>query len=566
MTSTKEYALMAGASYISSRDEINRLPIPEGWEKVVNPDSYFRDPSSGFEAISYQRGSEIVISYAGTYDKDYSEDMVANAGLATGVGSTQLLQAVEYYLQVKAANSGATITLTGPSLGGGLAALVGVFFGVPAQTFDQAPFAKTAWFKAPDVMAYLSSQTDASGNHLYSDAALKPLASYIEQKEAFGAATTFIPNAALISNINVQGEFLSSAPWTVYDRIGTTTQTIANSAPGVSGFDLHAQALLAAYLQSDLTAPSGQALNEVTATVPQLLGMIFDTKLYAYSTSISNTTNVNFLDHLVRHETGGIGGIPAGGDAMLTHFAADLNKLGTNIAGLNKAAQDAIIAQGIEWYYWQGTDYAGNEFFTQTGALLQYTSAIGDGLQGALNKAAAYAKLWLDPKAAAHGAYGVGTTYEQWNVNTGTSAVTATARDADKSQIFLGQSGADNFTGGNKNDVLLADDGEDILDGGKGDDKLYGGSGTDTYTFSSSDLVGWGNDTIGDTDGIIKIDADTLSGGKSISPRLGRAWISDDKKYQFQFKPDALTPSGTAADSNGTLVIHRAGRLADRQR
>ena len=263
-------------------------------------------------------------------------------------------------------------------------------------------------------------------------------------------------------------------------------------------------------------------------------------------------------------------------NGMLIHFAAELQKLGTNLAGLNKAAQDAIIAQGIEWYYWQGTDYAGQEFFVNNEAqpgLLKYTTAQGytkangDHLAGAENKAAIYAKLWLDPKALSHEAYSVPTIYEQWNVNTGTSAVTATARDADKSQIFVGNFAAETFTGGNKNDVLLADDGDDTLDGGKGDANLYGGNGEDTYAFTSADLAGWGTDTIVDSDGlgIIKVDADTLSGGKSISPLLGRAWISDDKKYQFQFKPNALNPNGTAADSSGTLVIHRTGRLPDKE-
>ena len=238
-------------------------------EKVVNPDSYLRDPSSGFEAISFQRGSEIVISYAGTYDKDLGGDQLANAGLATGFGSAQLRQAAEYYLQIKSANPNASITLTGHSLGGGLAALVGVFFGVTAQTFDQAPFAKSAasglfGTASPVGTKLLQTLLDAG----YLSDQVRPLSNFLTMQGRDGG----IPNSNLVTNINVQGEFLSSAPWTVFDRIGTTTDTIANSAPGVSGGDLHAQALLTAYLQSRGTAPSGQALNEVKATRAARLG------------------------------------------------------------------------------------------------------------------------------------------------------------------------------------------------------------------------------------------------------------------------------------------------------
>lgn len=123
-------ALMAGAAYFSTRQEINRIPIPQGWtertEFRVNGDS------SGFEAISFQRGNEIVISYAGTNPNDGifpfpGPDNQANIGLANGVGSVQLQQAAQYYLQVQEANPNATISFTGHSLGGGLAALMGVF-------------------------------------------------------------------------------------------------------------------------------------------------------------------------------------------------------------------------------------------------------------------------------------------------------------------------------------------------------------------------------------------------------------------------------------------------------
>lgn len=103
-------ALMAGAAYISTRALKNQFSIPQGWSPFFHvPDltTPTFPTTDGFEAISYIKGTEIVISYAGTYDKDYFGDMAADLGLATGYGSVQLLQAAEYYLQVKAANPGA---------------------------------------------------------------------------------------------------------------------------------------------------------------------------------------------------------------------------------------------------------------------------------------------------------------------------------------------------------------------------------------------------------------------------------------------------------------------------
>jgi Lipase (class 3) len=149
MIQTLDYALMAGRAYQSTRAPINQFFVATDWLEFFHvPDiATAFNATGGFEAVSFRRASEIVISYAGTYNKDYLGDQVANVGLATGFGSTQLFQAVEYYLQVKAANPGATITLTGHSLGGGLASLVSVFFGVQAQTFDQAPFAQTALYE-----------------------------------------------------------------------------------------------------------------------------------------------------------------------------------------------------------------------------------------------------------------------------------------------------------------------------------------------------------------------------------------------------------------------------------
>jgi hypothetical protein len=63
MTSAIEYALMAGASYISTRAEVNQFPVPEGWVEKLDRRQAL---SSGFEATYFIKGTELVISIAGT--------------------------------------------------------------------------------------------------------------------------------------------------------------------------------------------------------------------------------------------------------------------------------------------------------------------------------------------------------------------------------------------------------------------------------------------------------------------------------------------------------------------
>jgi hypothetical protein len=83
MISDIEYALMAGASYISNRPNVNKFPFLSayGWTKTEYD---IRD--SGFEAISFVKGSEIVISFAGTNFDDKTADFAhGNVPLAAGV-------------------------------------------------------------------------------------------------------------------------------------------------------------------------------------------------------------------------------------------------------------------------------------------------------------------------------------------------------------------------------------------------------------------------------------------------------------------------------------------------
>lgn len=260
MATTIEYALMAGASYIDTRLLINRFPIPDGWETLMLPSkipgelvsSHESTPNTGFEAIAFKNianPNEIVISFAGTYDKDIGGDWVANGLLGLGQGSAQLDQAARYYLDVKAANPNAIITLTGHSLGGGLAALVGVFFGVSAQTFDQAPFQNSA---EPSLTPLTSSVAQELRQYLltegYTEEQLSGLTRFIQMQEAHGG----IPNTDLISNIRVDGEFVQSAPLSSFNIISNSfsTEVIYHGPYSDPSSDMHSQALLTAFYRA----------------------------------------------------------------------------------------------------------------------------------------------------------------------------------------------------------------------------------------------------------------------------------------------------------------------------
>lgn len=101
MTTTIDYALMAGASYISNRPDKNQFPAPSGWNERIDKRRVF---PSDFEATYFVNGSNIVISYAGTdFSLPLTDFTAANIPLAAGFMSDQLKQAAVYYLQIKAA-------------------------------------------------------------------------------------------------------------------------------------------------------------------------------------------------------------------------------------------------------------------------------------------------------------------------------------------------------------------------------------------------------------------------------------------------------------------------------
>jgi hypothetical protein len=577
MTAAFEYALMAGASYISNRPGINQLPIPYGWSKKMNPDSYFKNPDSGFEAISFTNGSEIVISFAGTdfsqgipWDLFNSDFWQGNIPLITGIsvnGADQLVDAVEYYLQVKAsAPAGATISLTGHSLGGALASLVGVFFGENAFTFDQVPARATAYHDS----ALLLYNALLANNPSRTD--LAPLSAYITAADPLNTnpvtADTLAAREAGVTNLNVEGEVASLIPFA--SRIGSEA-SIETEHPGLDlfGADLHSIALLNVLLQSNETADANKALSDVTYKLNDLLKMIFDKDLFASDPLNKDEPVENFLERLVKHEAGVQDSITA--DAMVTRFTADLWKLAQdggltmkdwalNGSGVPNNVSNALIAFAMQKYYEEkeGGVGAGATLFQDVSGGIQFDTAAVVGAGKSITGAKGYTEYfqqYLTQIAPDLGAGSVQFTAAErgliqtmlpylrdWYVQAGTGGMNATDT-LNQGAFMLGGNGADALVGGSGSDLLVGNAGNDLLRGGKGDDILLGGTGNDTYVYTTGD----GFDIILDSDGkgSLVVDGDHLA----VANEYGDTRVHRDDAGHY------YVSAGTSLIIDNTLLV-----------
>jgi hypothetical protein len=484
-------AVLAAAAYQAGRKEENTISAPPGAVKVVLPglpEGHFFDPTTGFEASLYLYHGKYIIAFAGTDPSD-SHDLAADGILGFGVMQAQLQQAGEFYEKVKA-QVGTNITFTGHSLGGGLAAVMGVFFDKPAVTFDQAPFRVAATLSnAQALQAHLTTATSTRAAY----AADSDLASYSTTEQSLYTAlpslastltgialgTGIVPffgqyisstlAAFLVSRqypttmrgesnitaIATSGEFLTygykgfGSDWENALRIKSTTQPemidINPSGVKLGLFDLHSQALLTA-------AASAPALVDIIKKMPILAEEFFDKNLYATSPS---STTTDFLNKLIQTEYSSE--TSAG---FVKKFANDLAKLigDAGVAQTQLSKELSIIA--IE-YYNTKTAAQATSIFKLDGSTLnfKYYDINATSYKSLLLLAKTIAGLF----STAEKPYANQLTKQNaWHIQQGADGMVWTASTIDP-----------------QNDAVIGGTGVDILDAGVGNDFLSGGANND---------------------------------------------------------------------------------------
>jgi hypothetical protein len=498
-----------------------------------------------------------------------------------GSYSPQLSQAAAFYQEIKAAHPDATISFTGHSLGGGLAALMGVFFDKEAVTFDPAPFRNAASLAN---MAVLTIDLAVRG---FFDSDLV----------SFFNIGGFVRGESNISQYAVAGEALSYFALNLL-KIGNAPTIIGQGSENTSVFDLHSQALLIALAQSC-------TLRTTSFELPFLVPDLFDENLFAFDTDSEDVRDL--LSHLVRYEFGVPGQLNTK-QLLLTHFSDDMSKLGA-YSGQYDDILRPLSHLGMQHYY-QTLGTFQREFFTSVLGGIQFdlTRPLGDQvtaladikgysefLEGIRDRIQLEALADVDAflTEAARITVALADSIEAWAPDddtpdfmlAGESGGMLSGNGGDdllvggnSSDSLYGGDGQDYLFGGNGNDSLYGGEDGDYLDGGVGVNYLYGGNGFDTYVFSTdTSNIGTYN-IIFDEDGFGELNfLDINSPLQSLESKGPNHWESTDGSIRInrfssgvesysldiQFLDGSHSPIRVRDFENGDLGVTLPGFEAD---
>lgn len=202
------------------------------------------DSGASFFAQAYKLDGDVIISYRGTDDIslfDTSSDPWTAWTTGAGFMSTQAEMAINFYKAVEGAFDPVHphMILTGHSLGGGLAGLVGMLYGEEGTLFDNMPFEQAA------VAAYVDSTDGLPGGNN------SPLVPNTELRELiYGSVEPWLPSSSGLSAFSVEGEVMQYVR-TFFGQILQPTEfdpgpnvDLPGVDSGIFGGGLHSMSLL----------------------------------------------------------------------------------------------------------------------------------------------------------------------------------------------------------------------------------------------------------------------------------------------------------------------------------
>ena len=554
--------------------------ITPGWQRIAQRS----DSGSGFFAAAYKKDSEIVISYRGWNDAQ-PEDAIDVLRAYENGPFEQIGDAQRFLNQVKAANPGAAISLTGHSLGGGLAAITAVRNNLQAETFGaietvDAAFKSMNGYTEKFLGIKLWDIPAAAFNTTITKAGLANYAG-VHNSAVFGDIATFNNRSTEAVDYIGQDTFLFPAivngiyeDDTQFGRWQGLTGAIwselvpveAEGTPFSLDFaaQLHSMGLTALFL----LFPAEMAA--LATALPRLVLQLTNDYLARDTLGlIPWRMTYDALDPMVLNHLTAAPGTATVLSALMTDFTelAAAGALSSAIAG--KELNTALLQLAIEQAARETLDDHAVQL--TTGVLADggpyLAASLGLGLshppEGAkLLRSYAHALLGT---VDGHGGAAVINAVARVLVeaNNGAASIlfgSALTRDLifagagnDEARGLAGDDAVFGFAG---NDRLTGDNGNDVVSGGAGIDWIYGGDGDDLF------IGGAGTDRLHSGSGHDTFVFDNLANG--VTGDIVRDFSSADDTFAFDrtiftgLGPAGALPAGAFfVGSGATTAAHR---------
>lgn len=500
--------------------------------------------NSGFYAIAYEYNGEKVISYRGTDQILDSDELNIGGdlwnGFFGGAGSPyteQAQMAFAFYRSVAGTSENpfnANISLTGHSLGGGLAGLVGAVYGKNGLLFDNMAF-ELAARNTHDVATNIPDMVmDDRGFPINIDQYNPTL-----KNDIYGNLTT-IPQVRFdrLQTIYMEGEFLAA------NRGDESTFPISYSIDadlpgdwdsGIFGGGLHSMSSLAMVMYAEgLTDKYYKAAEKYFWPIlytPSFAGNIGvnnvnvpgeDTRLEKFDSALRQMLAYSAID-----EGDGTANTQPFGDTGIRALYDDANDFGRVLSGANVASSLTSLGGQISKSFVQ---FAGQlslaKVFSASEGMENITNGVltvgvnaatlsidfsdalwkkvnGGTLPNMIARADLVAAIWAANGIDASVRTIMGNLWGNSSTNVIEYVVFATKETGGTFQIegydalpgmatmFIGAGGADVVYGATGNDFMVGGAGDDRLYSGGGRDLIHGGLGNDTiYAGSASPYAG----------------------------------------------------------------------------